>query len=129
MSDAAEQAFRTELQRVVECFTPSVQVLSGSEKMHAVAFEDGRRKRLLVAVTNDYCFVQWVKSGEAINAADINLPPLPINDAEVLVSNRVPPLQIFEVFSGTPLIAQSSSQGYKVRLPSFQAMALLVVQE
>ena len=129
MSGVAEQAFRTELQRVVECFTSPVQVLSGSEQMHAVAFEDGRRKRLLVAVTNDYCFVQWVESGEPINSADINLPPLPINDAEVLVSNRVPPLQIFEVISGTQLIAQSSPQGYKVRLPSFQAMALLVVQE
>lgn len=126
MTDTAVQAFRAVIQRVIKYIAPAVQVLSSAQRMHAVAFEDRSRRRLVVAVTNDYSWVQWRMGNDPI--PQINLPPAPIK-AVVLVKNRRRPLQITEVLSGTSLVAESIPQGYKVRLPEFPTMVLLVVQE
>ncbi len=125
----AAQAFQTELRPVIRCFAPSVQVLSSAERIHGVTFEDKRAKRLVVAVTNDFSWIQWVSGNDPIDPEDIHPSPPPISDAEVLVKKRNPPLDILEVLSGTPLVYESIPQGYKVRLPLFSTMALLVVQE
>jgi hypothetical protein len=138
---AAEGAFRAEIQPVITCMPPPVHVIGGINKIHAVAFEDKKGRRLLVAVTNDYSWVRWVPppvddpDDEPNDADSGGLPPVDtprpplVSAVDVLVRNRRPPRRIFEALSGTPLSRQVIPHGYKVRLPDFQTMALLVVHE
>lgn len=125
----AARAFRLGLSNLIECLGAPVQVISSARKMHGVAYEDSRKRRLVVAVTNDYSWVQWLASGEVLDPADTNPPPGSINDAQVFVKFRKTPASVFEVLSGNSLVLESIPQGYKVRLPDFQTLALLVVQE
>jgi hypothetical protein len=128
-SSTAKQAFRLELQEVMDSFPPPVQVTGSTVEMHAVSFENKKRRQLVVAVSNDFTWVQWVPLGGLEDSETVNSKPPTITDAEVFVRNRKPPQEIIEVVRGTSLISESIPGGYKVRLPEFQSMALLVIQE
>jgi hypothetical protein len=125
----AAQAFHVELQSLTGCIVPPVQVFSSTERLHAVAFEDSLSHRLVVAVTNDYSWIQWVSGDSPIDPADIHPSPPPVQDAVVVVKNRTPPTMIREVISHIPVFRENIPQGYRVRLPAFQTMALLVIHE
>jgi hypothetical protein len=123
---AARAFLRFHLQPVIDCLPPPVQVSSSAARMHAVAFEDPNRRRLMIAITNDFSWVQWVTGREVPDP--VNARPDSIS-AVVQVKNRRPPVSLIEVVHSTTPIKSSIPQGYRVRLPAFVTMALLAVHE
>ena len=106
--------------------------------MHSVAFFGGRTdegrddSRLVVAVANDFSFVQ-TKSRRSINPA-----PSAVSGVEVVwrIGHGLPEargqgllLRVFDAVGGQTLQAEAIPGGYKVSLPEFEHMALLVAKE
>jgi hypothetical protein len=88
--------------------------------------------RLVVAVANDFSFVQ-TKSRRSINPA-----PSAVSGVEVVwrIGHGLPeargqglPLPVFDAVGGQALQAEAIPGGYKVSLPEFEHMALLVAKE
>ena len=135
-TDEARGALRAEVEEYLA--DALVQVVGGPEKMHAVAFFGGRTDegrddgRLVVAVANDFSFVQ-TKSRRSISPA-----PSAVSAVEVVwrIGHGLPearsqghPLRVFDAVSGQTLQAEVIPGGYKVSLAAFQHMALLVAKE
>ena len=106
--------------------------------MHSVAFFGGRTdegpddSRLVVAVANDFSFVQ-TKSRRSINPA-----PSAVSGVEVVwrighglpeARGQGPPLPVFDAVGGQTLQAEAIPGAYKVSLSEFEHMALLVAKE
>ena len=104
--------------------------------MHSVAFFGGRTdegpddSRLVVDVANDFSFVQ-TKSRRSINPA-----PSAVSGVEVVwrIGHGLPEargqgllLRVFDAVGGQTLQAEAIPGGYKVSLPEFEHMALLLV--
>jgi Hypothetical glycosyl hydrolase 6 len=140
----ATAALRAEVQEYLA--DVPVQVLGGPEKMHAVAFRfDGRQHRdgrtdeghddgrLVVAVTDAFSFVQ-AKGGKSVN----NPASSAVSGVEVMwrTGHGLPEARgqgylprVFDAVSGQNLQADTISDGFKVTLPEFRHMALLVAEE
>jgi hypothetical protein len=111
-----------------------VRVSTGAPGRYAVAYRSDRR--LVVAVTNSFSFVQITNlrrvpcevhrappraSGVRIAWRKESTPPEPTPDVPV------PSLRALEAISGTALPIATVPGGFRVELPPFGAMALLVV--
>jgi hypothetical protein len=133
--DAAATAFRAALKRHLR--TAPLQVSGGPEGRYAVSFE--KPGHLLVAVTNDFSWVQFSALNKPIPKPKIN--PTPPAATGVRISWRrtyrpplrpqqatsLQPLRAVDAVSGTPLTVGQARGVYRVDLPPFQFMALLVV--
>jgi hypothetical protein len=114
--------------------TAPLRVSGGPPGCYGVAYRSGRR--LVVAVTNDF---GWVQLTDPDNVPDtINRPPPPAPGIQVtwrrghklpetLDGLPLPRLRATEVLSGQSVDVERMPGGYRVELPSFQDMALLVV--
>ena len=104
-----------------------MRVTGGPERMHAVAFRHEEKNRLLVAVTNDFSWVQPVNDdGKVTGAAP---PPPPCKGVELVIKADRVPAKVLEAVSGKALRPEAVTGGYRVRLPEFQTMALVVAEE
>jgi hypothetical protein len=126
-NEAAAAAFRAALERYVSA--APVRVTGGPTGRYAVGYRRGGR--LVVAVTNDFSWVQirWKKGGEnpaapAANGVRVRwrkghgLPQAP---------GRFHRLRAFEAITGMELRVEEADRGYQVDLPEIEFMALLVV--
>jgi hypothetical protein len=111
-----------------------LRVSGGPPGRYAVAYRSDRR--LVVAVTNAFSFVQITNRDKV--PSQINEPPPPASDVQVAWRKGhklpeaggdlfLPRLRALEAISGGPLPVQLSAGGFRVDLPAFRAMALLVV--
>jgi hypothetical protein len=135
---AAAAAFRAALQPHLE--TAPVQVTGGPPPLYAVSYRKAG-PRLVVAVTNDFSWVQFSTINKPVPKDQINSPPAPATGVQVSwrKSHGLPeavgrghqrhPPNAVEAVTGTPLPVRLESDGYRVDLPEFQFMALLVVAE
>ena len=125
----ASNNFRQVLQSYLD--TAPVRVTEGSKGIHAVAFERQDSGRLVLAVTNDFTWIQ-LKKHKGMRSrhqlTSINSPPSPISGVEVEIKTSQVPSKVFEVISGQLLKPEVTSDGYKLVLPEFSTMALLVVE-
>jgi hypothetical protein len=134
-TDAAAAAFRTALAAHFD--TAPLQATGGPAGRYAVGYR--KPGRLVVPVTNDFSWVQF----STINHPPKTINPQPPSVEDVQVAWRSghglpqrsgqkphhhPPGAI-EVVSGTPLEVHEIDGGYRVDLPTFPFMALLVVTE
>jgi hypothetical protein len=139
-TNAAASAFRTKLQPYLK--TAPVQVSGGPPRLYAVSYrKPGPPRRLVVAITNDFSWVQFSTSTQPIPKERVNTAPP--QAAGVQVSWRTghglpeadghPPrlhqLRAVDAVTGKPLGVHAESDGYRVELPEFQFMALLDVTE
>ena len=130
--EAAFAALRAAFQPHLD--TAPLRVTGGPRGRYAVAYRNG--PRLVVAVTNDFEWVQITKRNKP--AAEINDPPPRAGGVRVSWrkghklpepsgSSPVPGLRAVDVVNRKVLTVKSSSAGYRVDLPPFRTMALLVV--
>jgi hypothetical protein len=124
--DAAAAAFRNAVGAHVKA--APLRVSGGPTGRYAVAYHTS--KRLAVAVTNDFSWVQIRWTANEINAA-----PPPATGVRVTwrkgqgllePTNRLR-LRAVEAISGKRLNVEETSRTYHVALPRFRFMALLVV--
>jgi hypothetical protein len=135
-TDAAAAAFRAVLQPHVG--TTPVQVTGGPPGRYAVAYR--KPGRLFVAVTNDFSWVQFSTINNPIPEDEVNPTAPPAQGVQVTwrKGNGLPeppgqqPLphrpRAVEAVSGTTLSVHEVNGGYRVDLPTFPFMALLVVR-
>ena len=125
--DAAADAFRAALGGHLKA--APLRVIGGPTGRYAVAYH--KTERLVVAVTNDFSWVQIEWEPGAIN-------PAPPPAAGVRVSwrkdaglvhgaDRTGRLHAIEAVTGQTLQVEESDHAYRVALPRFKFMALLVV--
>jgi hypothetical protein len=125
--DAAAAAFRRTLNRHIRA--APLRVTGGPSGRYAAAYYNS--ERLVVAVTNDFSWVQWQWTDDDINA------PAPLaagvrvtwrKDAGLLQGpDRAVQLRAVEAITGQTLNVERSPSVYRVILPRFKFMALLVV--
>jgi hypothetical protein len=125
--EAAAAAFRAALERHIRA--APLRVMGGPPGRYAVAYQNP--ERLVVAVTNDFSWVQIEWEDDAVNAA---APPasgvrVMLRKGEGLPQgpNRFGRLHAVEAITGQPLPIEEFNGGYHVSLPPFRIMALLVV--
>lgn len=136
-TDAATAAFRATLEPHLG--TAPVQVTGGPAGCYAVSYR--KPGRLLVAVTNDFSWVQFSTINSPIPDDEVNTTPPAAQGVQVAwrTGNGLPQPpapghppgprrpHAIEAVSGTTLSVQQVNGGYRVDLPPFQFMALLVV--
>jgi len=132
-TDAAAAAFRAAIRPHVAA--APVHVTGGPTGRYAVGYRG--RGRLVVAVTNDFSWVQTTQPGDV--PPKINPPAPPAAGVQVSwrkghglpqLPGRGPRphrLEATEVISGKTLSVDELDRGYRVTLPTFHFMALLVV--
>jgi hypothetical protein len=132
-TDAAAAALRAAIRPHLA--TAPVQVTGGPTGRYAISYR--RRGRLVVAVTNDFSWVQTTQPGDV--PPKINPPAPPAVGVHVTwrkghglpqIPGGTPRrhrLEATEVISGEPLTVEELDRGYRVTLPTFSFMALLVV--
>jgi hypothetical protein len=123
-TDAAAAAFRTALTPHLP--TAPLQVSGGPPGRYAVGYQ--KPGRLIVAVTNDF---SWVQSSTIDNPPEeTKQRPPPAEGVQVSWRSLRPPRpRAVEAVCDQPLTVQEAADGYRVDLPAFQYMALLVVTE
>jgi hypothetical protein len=121
-TDAAATAFRTALEPHLE--TAPVHVTGGPASRYAVSYR--KPGRLIVAVSNDF---SWVQFSTIDNPPDQTNPkPPPADGIQVTWrSDRSDRPHVVEAVGDELLTPQQVTGGYRVDLPVFQYMALLVV--
>jgi hypothetical protein len=132
-SNAAAAAFRAVLRPHLA--TAPVQVTGGPAGRYAVSYR--KPGRLLVAVTNDFSWVQFSTLFKPIEQKDINPAPPEATGVHVIWRAGQRPHRgprprrphAIEVVSKRSLPVHRFSGGYRVELPEFPFMALLVVTE
>ena len=132
---AAAAAFRAALKPYLR--TAPLQVSGGPPGRYAVAYQ--KPGQLLVAVTNDFSWVQFSTLKNPIPKKQINPTPPPAEGVQVRWRQAhglpEPPspkprphrLRAIEAVGRTTLAVHEDKRGYRVDLPPFQFMALLVV--
>jgi len=132
-TEPAAAAFRAAIHPHVAA--APIHVTDGPTGRYAVSYRG--RGRLVVAVTNDFSWVQTTQPGHV--PPRINPPAPPATGVQVSwrkghglpqVPGRSPRphrLEATEVISGETLSAEELDRGYRVELPTFRFMALLVV--
>jgi hypothetical protein len=133
-TDASASAFRAALQPHLG--TAPMRVTGGPAGRHAVSYrKPGRR---LVAVTNDFSWVQFSTLFKPVPKDEINPTPPPAHGVQVTWRKghgqpqtpgqgpRSRP-RALEAVRDTTLSVRKVNGGYRVDLPDFQFMALLVV--
>jgi hypothetical protein len=134
-TDAAAAAFRAAVEP--HSGTAPVRVIGGPTSRYAVSYH--RPGQLVVAVTNDFGWVQITQANEM--PSEINPPAPPVEGVEVTwrTGHGLPPtpvshprphrLRAIETVSGRTLKVQEINGRFRVELPTFPFMALLVVTE
>lgn len=130
-TDEAKAAFRTKV--LEHAASAPVRVTGGPDGRYAVIYH--RPGRLVVAVTNDFGWVQITKRDEVPKV--INEAPAAAEGVraawkpELLPTPVVPPRpsrpRATEAISGTELTVHEIGGGYRVDLPPFPFMALVVI--
>jgi hypothetical protein len=127
------------LQAIIEPHTATapVEVTGGPAGSYAVSYRN--RRRLVVAVTNDFNWVQITRPNKLPKV--VKSPAPPASDVTVTwrAAHGLPPrhprpgdvhrLRGIEAVGGSTLAVDASGDKYRVTLPTFSFMALLVVSE
>jgi hypothetical protein len=122
-TDAAAAAFRGALSQHRR--TAPVVVTGGPAGRYAVAYR--KPGRLVVAVTNDF---SWVQNTDAMNPDDpVNEKPPRAQSVRIAwgPAGPVTDLRVIEAVTNRVLQARLAGGRYIVDVPSFQYMAVLVV--
>jgi hypothetical protein len=125
-SKEAAAAFTSEVQDLIVCRPPPVQVLGGPERMHAVAFTNSTGSRLVIAITNDFSWVQTQTKDR--QPAHINTRPSTVSGVEIVLNTRGRPLSVMEVVSDSGLTTVPFPSGFRVSVPEFDTLALVVIK-
>jgi hypothetical protein len=89
----------------------------------------------VVAVTNDFSWVQFSTINHPPKKSNPQPPSVEVVQVTWRSGHRLPeklhgrPPRVLEVVTGTPLEVHQVTGGYRIDLPAFQFMALLVVAE
>jgi len=132
--DAAFAAFRAAILKHI--VTAPVRITGGPAGSYAVGYRSGGR--LVVAVTNDFSWVQITNRGEPLSPLETNQPAPPAAGVQVTWRKGhglpetwdglpFPRLRAIEAISGATLTVKPFPGGYRVNLPEFPFLALLVV--
>jgi hypothetical protein len=136
-TDAAAAAFRNALRPHVT--TAPVWVKGGPSGRYAVSYR--KPGQLIIAVTNDFSWVQFSALYKPVPDRDINHPPPRAHGIQIAwrtrhvppqppsPSPRLLPPRAVEAISNKPLTAHPLPGGYEVQLPDFKCMALVVVTQ
>lgn len=132
-TEAAAAAFRAALEPHVG--RAPVRVSGGPRNRYAVAYRN--LERLVVAVTNDFSWVQISAANEM--PVEIDPPPPPAEGVRVIWRSGLPQIpgplpalhrpRAIEAVTRTTLTVERVGDRYQVDLPTFPAMALLVVTD
>lgn len=129
--DAETHPLGAKVDDLMQCYPPPVQLIGGTGTLHAVAHRSFKDKRIVVAVTNDFSFVQPRKKPPRMGSSKYAPPPNPINDAEIYVFQKPGPLRCTEVAlsnSGTSLAIETMPSYARIKLPKFQELAMAEIE-
>ena len=121
---AAFAAFR----EAVPLRSAPIRVPGGPAGRYAVAYRTA--DQLVVAVTNDF---EWVQITNRRNVPSHINDPAPHAEGVTVTWGRgngvpqPPPFRAFEVISRTPLDVETTPHGFRVNLPTFPFIALVVI--
>ena len=125
-NDGAAAAFREVVERTQKAVPTKVQVVGGVERMHSVAYRGKGENKLVVAVTNDF---SWVQTQTVLNIPDVvNPAPPSVNGATVIVRSHRLPARVKEVMTGISPRVMPVHRGFKVMLPEFRTLSVLVME-
>ena len=103
-----------------------VQVYGGPEKLHSVPFVARTGNRLTVCLANDF---SWVYTGNTPTQADFNRkPPPPCTGVSIMLRGYGALNKVFDAVSGVALSAKNSENGIEISVPTFEYMAVIVVE-
>ncbi len=103
-----------------------VQV-SGSAQRQAVAYRNLQTGQLIVAVTQEFSWIQLQEIGKTFTDP-LNEPPPPLDGVVITVRGASLPQKVSEIISGQVLTPVKTSTGYQVTLPAFSPFALMIAE-
>jgi hypothetical protein len=129
---AAAASFRAAVTPYIA--TAPLRVRGGPNGMYAVAYRGA--DKLVVVVTNDFSWVQITKRGDVLPT--VNEPPPPVEGVQIAWGSGhgfpqasrfalLHRLRAVEVIRGTTLVVEQLGGTFRVSLPRFPVMAMLVV--
>lgn len=132
--DAAFAAFRAAI--LPHVATAPVRVTGGPQRRYGVSYRSGGR--LVVAVTNDFSWIQITNRRRVIPPDEVNVKADPASGVRITWRRRhglpqrwglvpFPRLRAIEAVSGTRLVVRRVPGGYRVDLPAFPFLAVVVV--
>ncbi len=124
-AEKAVSSFQTALQKFVA--DSPLQVTGAEGKRHAVAYRNPTNNQLVVALTQDFSWLQ-VKIKNQDLKEPLRQPPPALQGVAINVSAKILPKKVTEIISGQDLVIENTSSGYKVAVPPFAPMALVVIE-
>jgi hypothetical protein len=124
-TDAAAAAFRAAVHPYLH--SAPVTVTGGPPGRYAVSYR--KPGQLLVALTNDFGWIQFETASKPIPRDQISQQPPPVEGVQITWKAGPEPPQATEVVNRLALPVLEINGGHRVDLPSFQYMALLIVTQ
>ncbi|MHC4469782.1 MAG: alkaline phosphatase family protein [Planctomycetota bacterium] len=106
-----------------------VRVFGGSDAMHAMTYATPDRKRLVVALANEF---DWVMTGRHSSRElrerqhDLEPVPRPCKDVTVKLPGR--PKRVFDAVTGKDLPTSRTPGGFIATVAEFEALAVVVAE-
>jgi len=101
-----------------------LRVAGGPEKLHAVGLRRPGSRALVVAMANDF---SWVQTGRRHDESSPSAPP-PCRDVTIAVPESSRPAKATEAVSGASLPVRLEAGRAVIAVPEFQAMAVVVLE-
>ena len=126
----AERGQQQAAAALMECLRTAVaaapvQVRGGPERMHSVVWRRPGGSALVVALASDF---SWVQTGRKHGKDDEATSPAPCRDVVIVLAPGSRPRRAVEAVTGQNLAVGEESGRAVVRLPEFQAMAVVAVE-
>jgi len=99
-----------------------LEVVGGSEGMHAITYRPARGDGVILALVNDFAGVRTVGATGKATATPV------CEGVRVRFRSQVRPTRILEAVSGVELVPTPTEGGFEVSLPPFPVAALVVLE-
>ncbi len=109
-------------------------VRGGAPKMHAVFYTNETKRRVTVALVNDFSWVftgrTRTRDGRPIADLDARInrpPPPPCKNVQIILRTNRVIRQIRNVVTNQPLTPTTDQDGYRIDLPAFRCVAVVTI--
>jgi hypothetical protein len=111
---------------------PPVQAFGGPEKMHSVSFINEKKRRITIALTNDFSWINTGGGSKRVGGKStlikLRKDPQPCTNVKLIVQGYGKPARVFEAVKETKLSIKHQHQGIEIPVPDFSHMAVVVLE-
>lgn len=121
---AAREALQAQIQPHLA--TAPVRLELPRAKIHSGMFQNDLAGRMVILVTNDFSWVR-IRRKMAKRLKGVTPPP-PISGVNIFVRSQRPPKRVYDVLAATDLDSDVVSGRMRVRIPTFQTLAVVNIE-